>query len=99
MTRRRSRRYEQSRSCARFPPILPTLRKAAKATLLWNIEQGVALDGPAIAGVIAARSAVFATIAELLEGFDVLAAPAAQVAPFAVDLEYPAQVAGVVMAH
>jgi amidase len=82
-----------------FAPILPTLRKTAKATLLWNIEQGMALDGPAVARAIAARSAVFATVAELLERFDVLVAPAAQVVPFAVDLEYPAQVAGVVMPH
>lgn len=82
-----------------FAPILPTLRNTAKATLLWNIEQGMALDGPAVARAMAARSAVFATVAELLERFDVLVAPAAQVVPFAVDLEYPAQVAGVAMPH
>ncbi len=80
-----------------FAPILPTLRKTAKATLLWNIEQGMTVDGPAVARAIAARSAVFATVAELLERFDLLVAPAAQVVPFAVDLEYPSQVAGVVM--
>ncbi len=82
-----------------FAPILPTLRKTAKATLLWNIEQGMTIDGPAVARAIAARSAVFATIAELFERFDLLVAPAAQVVPFAVDLEYPAEVAGVVMPH
>jgi amidase len=82
-----------------FAPILPTLRKTAKATLLWNIEQGMALDGPAVARALAARSTVFAAVAELLERFDVLVAPAAQVVPFAVDLEYPPEVAGVVMPH
>ncbi len=82
-----------------FAPILPTLRKTAKATLLWNIEQGVALDGPSVARAVAARSAVFAAVAELLERFDLLVAPAAQVVPFPVDLEYPPQVAGVVMPH
>jgi amidase len=82
-----------------FTPILPTLRKTAKATLLWNIEQGMALDGPTLARALAARSAVFATVAELLDRFDVMVAPAAQVVPFAVDLEYPAQVAGVAMPH
>ncbi len=82
-----------------FAPILPTLRKTAKATLLWNIEQGMVVDGPAVARAVAARSAVFATVAELLERFDVLVAPAAQVVPFALDFEYPAQVAGVVMPH
>jgi amidase len=82
-----------------FEPILPTLRKTAKATLLWNVEQGMELDGPALARAIATRSAVFATVAELLGRFDVLVAPAAQVVPFAVDLEYPEEVAGVVMPH
>lgn len=82
-----------------FAPILPTLRETAKATLLWNIEQGMALDGAALARAITARSAVFATVAELLERFDVLVAPAAQVVPFGIDLEFPAEVAGVVMPH
>jgi amidase len=82
-----------------FAPILPILRKMAKATLLWNIEQGLALDGPAVARAIAARSSAFATVAALLERFDVLAAPAAQVVPFPVDVEYPEQVAGIVMPH
>ena len=82
-----------------FAPILPTLRTTAKATLLWNIAQGMSLDGPAVARAIAARSTVFATVAELLERFDLLASPAAQVVPFAVDLEYPPEVAGVAMPH
>jgi amidase len=82
-----------------FAPILPTLQKTAKATLLWNIEQGTVLDGPGVARAIAARSAVFATVAELLERFDFLVAPAAQVPPFEIDLEYPVQVAGVAMPH
>ena len=56
---------------------------------MWNIDQGLALDGPAVARALAARSAVFATVAELLERFDLLVAPSAQVVPFAVDLEYP----------
>ena len=82
-----------------FAPILPTLRETAKATLLWNIEQGMALDGPAVARAIAARSTVFAAVAELFERFDLLVAPAAQVVPFECDLEYPAQIAGVAMPH
>jgi amidase len=38
-------------------------------------------------------------MAGLLERFDVLAAPAAQVAPFPAEQEYPAEVAGVAMPH
>ncbi|HEX4009442.1 MAG TPA: amidase [Solirubrobacteraceae bacterium] len=82
-----------------FGPILPMLRPTAKATLVWNIERGLELDGPAVARAIAARSAVFTTVAELLGSFDVLVAPAAQVVPFPVEQEYPTRVAGVEMPH
>ncbi len=82
-----------------FAPMLPALRETAKETVVWNIECGLALNGPAVARAIAARSAVFAIMAELLERFDVLVAPAAQVAPFPVEQEYPVQVAGVAMPH
>jgi amidase len=82
-----------------FAPILPDLRRAAKATILWNVEQGLALDGAAVARAIAARADVFRAVAALLERFDVLAAPAAQVAPFPAELEYPSEVAGVEMPH
>ena len=74
----------------------PALRASLKETIAWNLEQGLALDGPAVARAIAARSTVFATVAALLERVDVLAAPAAQVAPFPVEEEYPLEVAGVV---
>ena len=82
-----------------FSPILPQLRRAAKATVVWNIEQGLAVDGPAVARAIAIRADVFRAMAALLERFDVLAVPAAQVAPFPADLEYPSEVAGVTMPH
>jgi amidase len=82
-----------------FGPMLADLRRTAKDTLVWNIERGLALRGPAVARAIAARSAVFSTVAEVLERFDVLATPAAQVAPFPVEWEYPREVDGVVMPH
>jgi amidase len=75
------------------------VRATAKATLLWNVERGLELDGTAIARAIALRSEVFATVAELLERFDVLVAPTAQLVPFPVELEYPSTVAGVAMPH
>jgi amidase len=46
-----------------------------------------------------ARSTVFTTFSYLFQRFDVLAAPAAQVAPFPVEQEYPTEVAGVAMPH
>ncbi|HYZ80006.1 MAG TPA: amidase [Solirubrobacteraceae bacterium] len=82
-----------------FGAALPALRPVAKETLIWNIERGLALDGQAIARATAARSEVFTAVADLLERFEVLAAPAAQVVPFPAQIEYPTEVAGVVMPH
>jgi amidase len=80
-----------------FGPSLPVLRQVGKATLVWNIERGLALDGPSVGRAIAARSEAFSTVADLLQRFDLLVAPAAQVAPFPVEVEYPTEVAGVAM--
>ena len=82
-----------------FGPSLGALRPVAKETLIWNIERGLALDAPAIAHAMVARSEVFTTFSYLFQRYDVLAAPAAQVAPFAVEQEYPTEVAGVAMPH
>jgi amidase len=82
-----------------FGPSLGALRGIAKDTLIWNIEQGLALDGPAIAGAMVARAEVFTVVASLMQRFDVLAAPSAQVVPFPVEQEYPTAVAGVAMPH
>ena len=82
-----------------FGPSLGALRPVAKDTLIWNVERGLALDSPAIAHAVAARSTVFTMFAQLMERFDVLAAPAAQVVPFPVEEEYPSTVAGVTMPH
>ena len=78
---------------------LPRLRGVAKPSVIWNIERGLALDAVAIADATAARSEVFGSVARLLERFDVLAAPAAQVVPFPVDWEYPAEIDGEKMPH
>ncbi len=77
----------------------PELRDVVKATIRWNVEQGLALDGAAVARALAERSAVFAAVAGVLEHHDVLAAPSAQVVPFPVETEYPTEVAGVAMPH
>jgi amidase len=82
-----------------FGDSLPALRETAKDTLVWNVERGLALDAPTIARALTTRSEVFTMLAEVLEHFDVLAAPSAQVLPFPVEQEYPMQVAGVTMPH
>jgi amidase len=82
-----------------FGPGLETLRGIAKETLIWNVEQGLALGAPSIAAAMVAKSEVFTLVAELLQRFDLLVAPAAQVAPFSIEQEYPTEVAGETMPH
>jgi amidase len=78
---------------------LAELRDVAKDTVRWNVERGLELDGETVARATAARTAVFNAVADMLCRFDVIAAPAAQVVPFAIEVEYPTSVAGVEMPH
>lgn len=80
-------------------PQLSQLRGIVKDTIIWNVEQGLALDGPTVARAISARGAIFRTVAAALERFDVIAAPTAQVSPFDAELEYPTEIDGVPMPH
>jgi amidase len=82
-----------------FGDQLPVLRRHAKATLVWNVERGLELDGPAIARAQRTRGETFRRVAELLQRFDLIVAPSAQVAPFPIETEYPGEVAGVAMDH
>jgi amidase len=75
------------------------IRGIVKDTVIWNAEQGLALNGAAVARAVGARGDVFREVAAVLERFDVIAAPAVQVVPFDAALEYPLEVAGVAMPH
>jgi amidase len=70
-----------------------------KDTIMWNVAQGQALDGATVARALAARGAVFRRFSALLEDYDVLVAPAAQVVPFDAGIEYPTHVDGVELPH
>lgn len=65
-----------------------------KPTLRANVRFGQHLDATRIAKAIALRGELFTRMREFLTGYDVLAAPVTQVAPFSVDLEYPTEIAG-----
>lgn len=83
--------------------VLEELPAAARAqlkdTIIWNAEQGRALDGLTVARAQAARGTVFRRISALLKDYDVLVAPAAQVVPFDAGIEYPTHVDGLEMPH
>ncbi|WP_445148705.1 amidase [Baekduia sp. Peel2402] len=77
-----------------------------KDTITYNLEKGLALTGAQIGGALRARERAYTAMRDFLgpggrrvttDGFDVLALPATQVAPFAVDVPYPTSVEGVEM--
>jgi amidase len=70
-----------------------------KDTVVWNIEQGLALDASRIARAQRLRTAVFRRVASFLERFDAFLLPTAQVLPFALDVPYPTAIDGVPLAN
>jgi amidase len=72
----------------------PRHRPRLKATAIWEIEQGRKLTLDAVEAASLIRSEWYARAAELFERFDAIALPTAQVWPFAIDVEYPTEIAG-----
>ena len=72
----------------------PSKRSRMKATVIWEIEKGLALSKDQIGKAKNDRQAVLKSMETALETFDVLALPTTQVWPFPVDEEYPMHIAG-----
>jgi amidase len=79
----------------RFAPLLKTHRSALKDTVIWNIEQGLALDGAKIARAETLRTELYQRLRTFLERYEFLLAPVNQLPPFPVETEYPIEIAGV----
>ncbi|MGZ8630927.1 MAG: amidase [Actinomycetota bacterium] len=78
--------------------LLAEQRERIKATVVWNIEQGLGLTGADIARAERLRTELFARVAAFFGRFAFLVMPVSQVPPFDVELEYPTEVAGAPMA-
>lgn len=70
-------------------------RARMKDTVVWNIEQGLALDAATIARAQRLRSTVFRRVAAFMSRFDAFLLPTAQVLPFPLDVPYPTAIDGV----
>jgi amidase len=79
----------------RFAPLLKTHRAELKDTVIWNIEQGLALDGARIARAEVLRTELYQRLRAFLQRYEFLLAPVNQLPPFPVDTEYPTAIAGV----
>ncbi|MBN9430102.1 MAG: amidase [Burkholderiales bacterium] len=69
-------------------------RARMKDTVVWNIEQGLALTPQRLAAAALQRSQVFERVAQFMSGYDAWLLPTAQVLPFALDIAYPTEING-----
>jgi amidase len=77
--------------------LLRTNRDELKDTVVWNIEAGLALTGEQVGRAMTRQAEAFSRMRELLERYDALALPVAQVVPFDAEVPWPREVAGVPM--
>ena len=66
----------------RYAALLEKHRGEMKETVVWNIEEGLKLDGPRVARAMALRSDVFRRMREFMERHEFLCMPVNQVPPF-----------------
>jgi amidase len=78
----------------RYKELLDRHRDQLKPTVVWNIEEGLALDPVRIARAMAARSDIFGRMRRFLEHHDFVALPVNQVPPFPVTQPYPDTING-----
>lgn len=72
-------------------------RDELKPALQWNLRKGIELTTDELRSAARARTRLHRTTTAFFGGYDLLVAPAVQVAPFDASLEYPTEVAGVPM--
>jgi len=72
-------------------------RESLKDTVIWNIEQGLALTPEKIARAEALRTELFHRMRRFLERYEFLLCPVSQLPPYPVDVEWPRAIAGVGM--
>ncbi len=73
-------------------PLLEKHRDKMKPEMIWNIEKGMAQSSGDLSVALRERGALYQRVATWFEDYDVLACPAAIVAPFDVDMRYVEQV-------
>jgi amidase len=72
-------------------------RDLMKDTVVWNIEEGLKLDGPAIARAERERTALCQRVASFMERYEFLLLPVSQVPPFPIEQRWVRSINGVPM--
>jgi amidase len=82
------------RFVTRYAPLLAEHRARIKPEVIWNIDQGLKLDGATIARAQRERAALYARTVAFFGAFDLLATPAVIVPPFDIEQRYLQEAAG-----
>jgi amidase len=80
-----------------FGELLRTHPDELKDTLVANTRRGLAVTGAEVADALTAQATTFQRMRSLLQRYDALALPTAQVTPFPADQEWVREIAGVQM--
>jgi len=82
----------------RCGPLLEKHRSRMKDTVVWNVEEGMKLDGPRIARAMSLRSELYRRMREFMERYEFLCLPVNQVPPFPASEPYVTEINGVKLA-
>jgi amidase len=77
-----------------YGELVKTRRREVKDSIIWNVEQGLALTPEKIARAEALRNALYHRMRVFLERYEFLLCPVNQVVPFPAEIEYPTRIAG-----
>ena len=83
----------------RFGPLLQKHRGKLKDTVVWNIEQGLALTPEKIARAELLRTELFQRMRAFLERYEFLLCPVNQLPPYPVEVEWPREIAATRMGN
>lgn len=81
----------------RYGELLEKHRGRIKDTVIWNIEEGLGLDGPRVGRAIALRSDIYRRMREFMERYEFLCLPVNQVPPFPASQPFVDAINGVKM--
>jgi amidase len=79
----------------KYAQLYASKRDQLKDTVVWNIEEGMKLDGPRVGRAQAIRSDVYRRMREFMERYEFLLLPVNQVVPFPVTQAYIDEIDGV----
>jgi amidase len=82
-----------------YAELVRTRRSEVKDSIIWNVEQGLALTPEKIARAESLRTQVFHRMRQFLERYEFLLCPVNQLPPFPQEQEYPTEIAGVRMTN